>query len=217
MDFIARAGGVIDKWQRVAGMLLILLILVILWSLNLSSQNTNLNAQYDKLRAQAQVYVVPGSVAGFYTPANSEIMLKELSYLIVNSLNTYTYENLEKQYREIERFFDDDMLALAQSHFKDLVQKAYQDERSALFVPDQTAFKIEGDTGPSGRGKVQTVTIEGTRQYIIAGTVVEAVPVRYTMEFRQRYISKSNPFGFELESYSAKEIDYMGQAIKKGS
>tara|TARA_R110000868_G_scaffold218576_1_gene469030 strand:+ start:175450 stop:176097 length:648 start_codon:yes stop_codon:yes gene_type:complete len=206
MDFIARAGSVIDKWQRVAGVLLIILILLIIWSVKLTAQNSSLNAKYESLRAQAQVYVVPGSVAGFYTPANSEIMLKELSYLVVNSLNTYTYSNLENQYREIERFFDDDMLALAQSHFKDLVQKAYQDERSSLFVPDQTAFKIEGDTGPSGRGKKQIVTIEGTRQYIIAGTVVEAVPMRYTMEFRQRYISKSNPFGFELESYSAKEI-----------
>lgn len=211
MDFIARAGSVIDKWQRVAGILLILLMLSVFWSVNLSSENAHLNTEYEKLRAQAQVYVVPGSVAGFYTPANSEVMLKELSYLIVNSLNTYTYENLETQYREIERFFDDDMLALAQSHFKDLVQKAYQDERSALFIPDQTAFKIEGDTGPAGRGEIQTVTIEGTRQYIIAGTVVEAVPVRYTMEFRQRYISKSNPFGFQLESYSAKELNSRGQ------
>jgi len=87
-----------------------------------------------------------------------------------------------------------------------VVRKAFEDERSAIFIPDQTAFRIEGDTGPDGRGEKQVVTIEGTRQYIIAGTVVEAVPVRYVMAFRQRYISKANPFGFELESYSAKEI-----------
>ncbi|MAI08013.1 MAG: hypothetical protein CMF61_03550 [Magnetococcales bacterium] len=206
MDFIARAGSVVDKWQRIAGVLLMLLIIVFFWTYQVISENRRLNAQYEKLRAQAQVYVVPGSVAGFYTPANSEIMLKELSYLIVNSLNNYTYQNLENQYREIQQFFNDDMLAVAQSYFKDLIQKAFQDERSSKFIPDQTAFKIEGDTGPSGRGKTQTVTIEGTRQYIIAGTVVEAIPMRYKMEFKQRYISKSNPFGFELVSYNETEL-----------
>jgi hypothetical protein len=206
MDGIARAGSVVDRWQRIAGVLLILLIVTFFWAYQIISENRELNRDYKKLLDQARVYVVPGSVAGFYTPANSSIMLEELSYLIVNSLNTYTYENLEKQYREIQGFFNDDMLAVAQSYFKDLVSKAYQDERSSLFVPDQTAYKIEGDTGPGGRGKVQTVTIEGTRQYIIAGTVVEAVPMRYTLEFKQRYISNANPFGFELTGYNEKEM-----------
>ncbi len=206
MDFIARAGSVVDKWQRIAGLLLVLLIITFFWTYQVISENRRLNAQYERLRAQAQVYVVPGSVAGFYTPANSDVMLKELSYLIVNSLNNYTYQNLENQYREIQGFFNDDMLAVAQSHFKELINVAYQDERSAKFIPDQTAFRIEGDTGPSGRGKKQTVTIEGTRQYIMAGTVVEAEPIRFTMEFKQRFISKANPFGFELLSYDEKVL-----------
>ncbi len=206
MDFIARAGSVVDKWQRIAGLLLVLLIITFFWTYQVISENRRLNAQYESLRAQAQVYVVPGSVAGFYTPANSDVMLKELSYLIVNSLNNYTYQNLENQYREIQGFFNDDMLAVAQSHFKELISVAYQDERSAKFIPDQTAFRIEGDTGPSGRGKKQTVTIEGTRQYIMAGTVVEAEPIRFTMEFKQRFISKANPFGFELLSYDEKVL-----------
>lgn len=206
MDFIARAGSVVDKWQRIAGILLVVLSIVLFWAYQVVSENRELNREYKRLLDQARVYVVPGSVAGFYTPANSSIMLKELSYLIVNSLNTYTYDNLEKQYREMQTFFNDDMLAVSQSYFKDLVQKAFQDERSSLFVPDQTAFKIEGDTGPNGRGKIQTVTIEGTRQYIIAGTVVEAVPMRYKMEFRQRFISKANPFGFELTTYNETEL-----------
>lgn len=207
MDFIARAGSVVDKWQRIAGLLLVLLIITFFWTYQVISENRRLNAQYESLRAQAQVYVVPGSVAGFYTPANSDVMLKELSYLIVNSLNNYTYQNLENQYREIQGFFNDDMLAVAQSHFKELISVAYQDERSAKFIPDQTAFRIEGDTGPSGRGKKQTVTIEGTRQYIMAGTVVEAEPIRFTMEFKQRFISKANPFGFELLSYDEKVLN----------
>ena len=207
MDFIARAGSVVDKWQRIAGLLLVLLIITFFWTYQVISENRRLNAQYERLRAQAQVYVVPGSVAGFYTPANSDVMLKELSYLIVNSLNNYTYQNLENQYREIQGFFNDDMLAVAQSHFKELINVAYQDERSAKFIPDQTAFRIEGDTGPSGRGKKQTVTIEGTRQYIMAGTVVEAEPIRFTMEFKQRFISKANPFGFELLSYDEKVLN----------
>ena len=207
MDFIARAGSVVDKWQRIAGLLLVLLIITFFWTYQVISENRSLNAQYERLRAQAQVYVVPGSVAGFYTPANSDVMLKELSYLIVNSLNNYTYQNLENQYREIQGFFNDDMLAVAQSHFKELISVAYQDERSAKFIPDQTAFRIEGDTGPSGRGKKQTVIIEGTRQYIMAGTVVEAEPIRFTMEFKQRFISKANPFGFELLSYDEKVLN----------
>lgn len=208
MDFIARAGSLMDRWQRITGLLFVLLVLCGFWCLQLIGENRALNAEYEKLRAQAQVYVVPGSVAGFYQPANSEVMLRELSFHIVNSLNTYTYANLENQYKEVERFFDDKMLSVAQSYFKDLVQKAYQDERSSLLIPDQTVFKIDGDTGPNGRGRNKSVkvTIEGVRQYIIAGTVVEAAPYRYVLEFRQTAITKSNPFGFQLMSYSEKEI-----------
>lgn len=206
MDFIARAGSIVDRWQRIAGVLLILLMIVFFWAFQVISENRELSREYKKLLDQARVYVVPGSVAGFYSPANSSIMLEELSYLIINSLNTYTYQNLENQYREIQGFFNDDMLAVAQSYFKDLIGKAFQDERSSLFIPDQTAYKLDGDVGPDGRGKTQVVTIEGTRQYIIAGTVVEAVPMRYRLEFKQRYISKANPFGFELISYSEKEM-----------
>jgi len=37
--------------------------------------------------------------------------------------------------------------------------------------------------------------------------VVEAEPIRFTMEFKQRFISKANPFGFELLSYDEKVLN----------
>ena len=207
MDFVARAGSIVDRWQRVAGILLVI-CLVQAWIIN-SQMGTNaaLQLEYQKIRDEAKVYVVPGSAAGFYTPPKPEFLLQEMSYLILHSLNTYTYANLEEQYKEIRRFFGESMLAQSEAHFSRLVNEAFDDERSALFIPITTSYSLEREeTGVPGEEALYVVKVEGTVRYIISDAVVEAVPIEFTMKFKRRHITPTNPFGFILVNYRQNEL-----------
>ena len=205
MDFVARAGSVVDKWQRVAGILLILCLVEAWMILSQMETNEQLQLDYKVIREEAKVYVVPGSAAGFYTPPKPEFLLKEMTYLILHSLNTYTYSNLEEQYKEIEKFFDERMLTSAQGHFGKLINQAYDDERSALFIPITTSYKVKQEQDESGE-EIYVVKAEGTVRYIISDAVVEAAPIEFTLRFKRRHISPTNPFGFVLVSYKQKEL-----------
>ena len=105
MDFIARAGTIMDRSHRLAGVLLILLVAETIMLVNVLNTNKALNLQYDKLREKLYVYVVPGSLAGVYSPKQADMLVDAFTTLISQSLNTYTYENLAKQYAEVKQFF----------------------------------------------------------------------------------------------------------------
>lgn len=215
MDFIARAGGVLDKWQRVAGILFVV-CLAELW-LIFSYMNTteNLLLDYKRIREEAKVYVVPGSAAGFYTPPKPEFLLKELTYLILHSLNTYTYANLEEQYKEIRKFFDEKMLAASRTHFEKLINQAFDDERSALFIPRITSYKIEQSNTVGEKTTYYDVTVDGVVRYIISDAVVEAAPIEFAMRFERMHISPVNPFGFKLISYKQRELEEKEFLLKR--
>ena len=206
MDFVARAGHVVDRWQRVAGILLIIALVEAWMVLSYMSTNKQLLLDYKRIREEAKVYVVPGSAAGYYTPTKPEFLLEELAYLVVNSLNTYTYENLEVQYKEIRKFFNEDMLAASHAHFSKLINDIHNDERSALFIPYRNSYKVEQVREPDIRGTVYDVIIDGSVQYIISDAVVEAIPIRFVMRFKRKFISPANPFGFELMTYTQTEL-----------
>lgn len=211
MNFIARAGSVVDKWQRIAGILLVVCLVQSWMIMSQSETNEELLLDYKRIREEAKVYVVPGSAAGFYTPPKPEFLLKEMTYLILHSLNTYTYANLEEQYKEVRRFFAEDMLASSREYFMKLVNDAFDDERSALFIPLTTSYHVEREDAAPGEEPLYVVRVEGTIRYIISDAVVEAAPFEYTLKFKRRHISPTNPFGFILVSYNEKELS--GQEV----
>lgn len=206
MDFIARAGSIVDKWQRIAGILLIVCLAEAWLIMSQMDTNEELLLDYKRIREEAKVYVVPGSAAGFYTPPKPEFLLKEMSYLILHSLNTYTYANLEEQYKEVRRFFGEAMLASSRDYFSKLVNEAFDDERSALFIPITTSYRVKREEAEPGEEPLYVAHIEGTVRYIISDAVVEAVPIEYTLKFKRRHISPNNPFGFILVGYKQREL-----------
>lgn len=207
MDFIARAGSMFDKSTRLAGLFFILLLAESVVLFNAIQTNKQLNLQYEQLRNQLQVYVVPGSVAGVYSPKQDEMLTEAFVTLVTQNLNTFTYENLSNQYAEVKKFFSPDMLVFSDKYFGRKINTANIDERSSLFVVDRSSLKdspeIDRTGQPTGN---KTVTVQGQLHNIIAGTTVEAVPLKITLGMKETLVTKTNPFGFVLTSYKEEEL-----------
>jgi len=209
MDFIARAGSMLDKAHRLAGLLLLIIIVMAVVIIALLGNNAQLADRIDTLANRLQVYVVPGSQAGVYSPSYREMLIENFAEHVIQSLNTFTYETLERQYNEIKFFFAPQMLTFAEGHYAELIRNARVDQRSALFIPTEGSFEAEparSSNGSTVAGR-QMVTILGTSQQIIAGSVVEVLPMRMTLELQEVNVSRSNPFGYMLVSYREEVLD----------
>jgi hypothetical protein len=207
MDFIARAGAMLDKSHRISGILFVLIILALVLILNLFATNNKQSREIAEMRATLPVYVVPGSLAGTYSPSQDDMLLDGFITLITQSLNTYTYENLPLQYQEVKQFFGPQLLTVVDKYFADKIKIANIDRRSALFVPERNTIKVEDIRDSRGqRTGDKRVVIDGLLNHILAGSTVEAIPLRITMRMNKVIVSRTNPFGYVLESYREEEI-----------
>ncbi len=203
MDFIARAGSMLDKAHRLAGLLLIIIAVMGLVVLNQMGTINRLSARIDGLSSRLQVYVVPGAQAGVYSPTYREMLTENFAEHVIQSLNSYTYETLPSQYEEIKFFFAPKMLTFAEGYYERLIRNARVDQRSALFIPTNGSFTSEPAENAADR---LVVTMHGTSQQIIAGSVVEVLPMKITLELQQVNVSRSNPFGYMLVSYKEEVL-----------
>src|SRR5690606_22707764 len=174
MDFIARAGAMIDRAHRVAGFFLIACVALALVVLMQARENSSLATELRRVSAEMPVYVVPGSPVGVYTPTGPEMLLSNFSEFVVQNLNTYTYANLQKQYEELQKFLLPAMLTYANDYYQERIQVVRQDEHSALFITERNSLRIEPTASPQGaeRGTYYKVSISGQRHNILGGTVV---------------------------------------------
>lgn len=220
MDFIARAGSVIQRANAVAGLLLLLLIALGFFTLNVMGQNADLKRSIAAYSQNQKVYVVPGSTAGMYAPRRLDFLLESFVDHVSQSLLTYTYASLEKQYIEIRKFFTPKLMERANIEYAKTIKISRTDERSALFIPDRSTYKTERVPHPTQKGKfvkgVRRVSMVGTRQYLLGGESVEATKVLVQMEVREAAISQANPFGFVVTDYadrqlSVRELDQRGE------
>ncbi|PIZ30674.1 MAG: hypothetical protein COY40_04155 [Alphaproteobacteria bacterium CG_4_10_14_0_8_um_filter_53_9] len=210
MDFIARAGAVVDRAHRTAGVLLILVVVLTAVVITQWLKNAELNKQITMFATRMPVYVVPGSTRGIYSPTEDDLLIRAFVDQITQSFNTFTYENLSGQYNEMRSFFTPEMLTFSQTYFEKLIKDSQADRRSSLFIPDHQTLKVE-KTMENGR-EIRNVTLRGSLQTILAGSVVESVPVETNLKLGKVVISKANPFGFLLASYQAKRINGAEQA-----
>ena len=210
MEFIARAGTFIDRSHRVAGFFLIVAVVLTFAIMKISGSNAKLSSEIKKLSQTRQVYVVPGSQAGFYAPTKPEMLLQNFGQYIIQSLNTYTHTNLQNQFAEVQQFFTPTMLLDARPFYKSRIQDARQDEHSSLFIPERDSLKIKEVDPPKGADKNFTYfkyTVEGNRKDVIGAQVVSARPIRIHLIVRQQGISKSNPWGFILARYREEPVE----------
>lgn len=204
MDFIARAGSMLNQAHRLAGFLLVLLLAAIIALVVVVKNNTVLTGQMVAMRSTLPVYVVPGSQTGVYSPTQDDLLINAFVDLVTQSLNTFTYETLADQYAEARAFFSSEMLAFSKDYFEKLIRDANQDRRSALFIPDRRSFHVQRrmDNGIDMR----LVTLRGNLQQILAGSVVETIPLEIQLVLRKTTVSKTNPFGFMLSKYVTRQL-----------
>jgi hypothetical protein len=204
MDFVARAGAIIDRAHRVAGILIIVVVIETVIIAALLMGNSTLAQQIQSMVMRREVYVVPGSTRGIYSPTEDDLLINAFVDTVTQSFNTFTYETLQKQYQEMVTFFSPQMLTFSQDYFAKLIRDSQADRRSQLFIPDHQSMKV--DRGSEDGIDVRTVTMKGSLQTILAGSVVESVPVELTLKLQKTMISRTNPFGFQLAAYAARKV-----------
>lgn len=210
-DFVARAGSVIDRAHRVAGLMLIIVLVQSVMLVTMWVRNGELSATIERLATRLPVYVIPGSTRGIYSPTEDDLLIDAFVETVVQSFNTFTYETLQRQYAEMRQFFTPEMLTFSQTYFEKLIRDSQADRRSQLLIPDRQSMRVE--KGMDSGVEARQVTIRGSLQTIIAGSVVESVPVEMSLRLRKTIISKTNPFGFLLASYSARRVENSGAAF----
>lgn len=206
MDFIARSGSLINQSYRIAGFLFILVTIQAFIIVQLYNGNRDRDAEFERLRDELKVYVVPGSQAGIYGPSRNEMLMESFAAHVAQSLHTYTYNNWERQYQEVRNFFTPNFLTFSQKRFERLIRNARSEGRSALFVPDRSTMKSEDVDVTMGGVKQKRITMEGEQTIILGGQPVETERVKITMLLNQSYVSATNPFGFVLADYKAEVI-----------
>jgi len=203
-DFVARAGSVIDRAHRMAGVLLIIVIVQSVMLITMWARNGSLSATIDHLATRLPVYVIPGSTRGIYSPTEDDLLINAFADTVTQSFNTFTYETLSKQYEEMRQFFTPEMLTFSQSYFEKLMSDTKVDRRSQLFVPDRRSLVVQ--KGMDNGVEARSVSLRGSLQTIVAGSVVESVPLEINMRLRKVIISKTNPFGFLLAGYNVRRL-----------
>jgi hypothetical protein len=209
MEFIARAGSFIDRSHRVAGFFLIISVVLGFTAMSLAKSNATLASEVERISRTSQVYVVPGSQAGFYAPTQPEMLLQNFGEYVIQSLNTYTYANLETQFQEVQKFFTPEMLLNAKPFYQARISDARQDEHSSLLVTERNTLNIKAIPTPDGGLRdlnYYEYSIEGRRQDIIGAQVIASRNIRIFLTVRQSSISKSNPWGFVLSKYREESL-----------
>ncbi|MBI1308524.1 MAG: hypothetical protein GC129_01520 [Proteobacteria bacterium] len=210
MDFVARAGAVIDRAHRIAGVLLICVIVLGLVTTCQLSRNASLNAQLMQRRMSLPVIVVPGAATGLYSPTEDDRLTMMFTSYITQSINSFTPETMAKQYSAIRSFFSPALLTDSVPYFERKIRDSTADRRSSLFVPDESSLQVKkySENGVD----IREVTIIGQLNTIIAGTVAENVPLQIAMKFEKTQVSPANPYGLKLSSYKETPLTTPGGA-----
>lgn len=199
MDFVARAGAIIDRAHRIAGILLVCVVVLGLITMCQWSKNAQLNSQLLSARVRLPVIVVPGATSGLYSPTEDERLTMMFTSLITQSINSFTPETMAKQYANTKTFFDAALLTDSAPYFERKLRDSSADKRSSLFVPDDSSLQVKKyeENGVEKRD----VSIIGTLHTIIAGTVAETVPLQVNLKLQKTLVSPANPYGLKLTGY----------------
>lgn len=208
MDFIARAGAIVDRSHRVAGFFVIATVVLAFLTMSATSENSRLANEIQRLSREMPVYVVPGSPVGVYSPTRPQMLMTNFAEYVAQSLNTYTYENLRPQYQELQKFLTPEMLTFANAYYQERIEIVRQDEHSSMLVLDHGSIETERIPAPENveEGDYYKITMRGRRHNILGGTVVAEQDIRITMRVRQTFVSKTNPWGFMLAGYEETQL-----------
>lgn len=201
MDFVARAGAIIDRAHRIAGILLVCVVILGIVASCQALRNIDLNAQLNQRRITYPVIVVPDATTGVYSPTEEDRLISLFTDFVTQSFNSYTPENITRLYEGLKPFMGPALLTDSAPMFQRTIRDVTADRRSSFFVPDRTApLKVVK------RNDLRDVTITGTISSIVGGTVAESIPVDIAMTFRKVFSSPSNVYGFSLIAYHVNPL-----------
>lgn len=209
MDFVARAGAMIDRAHRIAGLLLICVVVLGALTTCQWTKNVSLNRQLMERRVSLPVIVVPEATVGLYSPTTDDRLVEMFTGLMTQSINTFTPETLVKQYEFAKGFFSPVLLTDSATYFERKIRDSLADRRSSLFVPDKLSTKVK--KYEQNGIQVREVNLTGRISTIISGVVAEDVPVEISMKFQKVDVSPANPYGFVLSYYREMQLVKPGE------
>lgn len=205
MDFVARAGAIIDRAHRIAGVLLICVVVLAIVASCQMVQNQSLQAAANSARIRYPVIVVPDATTGVYSPTEEDRLIFLFSDFVTQSLNSYTPQNIAELYNNLRKFMGPAMLTDTAVAFQKRVRDAGSDRKSSFFVPNR-AKQLEVKKRRVNDVDYRDVTMLGQINSIVGGTVAESIPLEVNMTFQKVFSSPANPYGFILTSYNEKPL-----------
>jgi hypothetical protein len=205
MDFVARAGAIIDRAHRIAGVLLICVIVLSVVSTCQLMENSRLNKEADKRRVAYPVIVVPDATRGVYSPTEEDRLIQLFADFVTQSLLSFTPANVNKLYGDVRPFMGPALLTDSELYFQRKIRDAGADRRSSFFVPDRSQQMGVVKRSVNGQ-EFRDVTVVGILNQIVGGTVAESVQMEISMTFQKAFSSPSNPYGFILTAYHEKPL-----------
>jgi hypothetical protein len=203
MDFVARAGAIIDRAHRVAGILLLCVLVLCLVSMCQLVENQNLQAEMNMQRIRYPVIVVPDATTGVYSPTEEDRLIYLFADFVTQSLNSYTPANIAKLYKGIYPYMGPAMQTDSQPYFERKIRDSTSDRRSSFFVPDRTILPEVKKRRENGV-EFRDVNVRGEIRTIVGGTLAEGSPMEIQMTFQKVFASPANPYGFLLTKYYEK-------------
>jgi hypothetical protein len=203
MDFIARAGAVVDRAHRIAGVLLICVLVLGVVSACQVARNSELNRLLDERRLRYPVIVVPDATTGVYSPTEEDRLIQLFTDFTTQSLNSYTPENITKLYANLRPFMGPALLTDSETYFQRKIRDSISDRRSSFFIPDRSQAPKVTKRRANGV-EYRDVVINGQINTIVGGTLAEGAPLEINMTFQKVFASPANPYGFILSKYYEK-------------
>jgi len=209
VDFIARAGSLIDRGHRIIGILLVVVIVQLVWVQTERGEKHRLQELVDYQNKSQSIYVVPNSQAGVYKPAEGKLLLSTFVDYLTQNLLTYTPANVSKQYKSIRKFLSSKMLSSADTFYRDEIKKSRVERLSSLFIADRTSTELDEFVELSDNKygqKTYEINVRGIRNIVVGGRVLEAKNMSIKLQLQETAVSKTNPFGFVVTKMELTKI-----------
>jgi hypothetical protein len=210
MDFIARAGSLIDRGHRIIGILLVIVCLQLYWIFTIYQQKAFLQERILVQNNTQSIYVVPNSQSGLYAPAEGRLLLSTFVDYITQNYMTYTPANMEAQYESIRGFLSDVVRKHADDEFVVEKHKAKVEEISSIFIVDKTSEQLSSykeikDKRTRYGKKTYEIELKGTRSFVVAGRVLSSTYITYIINVQETTATEKNPFGFVVTKFLKQE------------
>lgn len=213
MDFVARAGAIIDRAHRVAGILLLCVFVLGFIASCQVMKNIQLEKDLNDHRMSYPVIVVPDATTGVYSPTEEDRLIYLFADFVTQSLNSYTPANISQLYAGLRPFMGPALQTDSQPYFERKVRDSVSDRRSSFFVPDRTQLPSVKKRRENGV-EFRDVSVKGQISTIVGGTLAEGSPMEIQMTFQKAFASPVNPYGFLLTKYYEKLLVNPMQAPK---